>query len=193
MSLGARLDDLHELRRFRARLLVLGDQVQTALMEAESDLTRTADWLSRTQSFHWREQLRARTEEFGRARSALTRRKNEKSPAGGRQSCVEEERLFKIAQRRLEEAEQKSAAVKRWERKLDEAAYSYRPMAQSLRSMVEIDVARAVARLDQMLAALEMYTAERPAPEMVVSEAANDSMRRSDEPDDVTPEPESAV
>src|SRR5436309_9107343 len=101
MSFGARLESIEDLRTLRARLAGLSQHVQTALLEAEGELTRTADWLARTQSYHWKEQLRQRGEEFTRARSALTRKKNEKSALGGRPSCVEEEQIFKRAQRRL--------------------------------------------------------------------------------------------
>lgn len=179
MSHGAHLESLAEMRRFRSRLIQLGEQTQAALDEAEGEITRTADWLAHTQKLHWETQLRVRSEEFTRAKSALNRKKNEKSPLGGRQSYVEEEQEFKKAERRLEEARRKSAAVKHWTRKLDEAAFNYRPTAQALRSTVELDVARGAARLGEMLQALEAYLAGGPPPAWAVSESGAPAMDRA--------------
>src|SRR4030095_12473514 len=127
-------------RQFRVGLCKLADQVKAALNEADGDLHRTSDWLTHKQTLYWSNEIRVRAEELTRARSALTRKKIEKSPTGARQSCVEEEKAFKKAQRLLEEAQEKAAAVKRWIRKLDETLFTYRPVSQSLKSTVDVDV-----------------------------------------------------
>jgi hypothetical protein len=182
---SANVESIEALREFRSRLCKLAEQVQAALSEAESELSRTIEWLSHTQTMHWKSELRIRAEDLTRARSALTRKKAEKSPTGARQSVVEEEKAFKKAQRRLEEAQQKQAAVKRWTRLLDQAAFSYRPVAQSLMSTVEVDVPRGLARIDSMALALETYLAGGPPPEWVKSEISETAGRmvRTAEPD----------
>src|SRR5688572_3695305 len=179
MTGGASVESIEALRQFRARLCKSAEQVQAAMSEAESNLSRTSGWLMHEQTLHWKTQMRIRAEDLTRARSALNRRKNERSPTGARQSCVEEEKAFKKAERRLEEAQQKSADVKRWIRQLDQAAFTYRPVAQALMSAVEVDVPRGLARIDAMALALEAYLAGGPPPEWVKSEASEVSMSRT--------------
>lgn len=175
---GVSLQSVESLREFRGVLCKLAGLVQAALSEADSELSRTADWLTRSQALHWKAELRVRAEELTRARSALTRKKAEKSPTGARQSTVEEEKAFQRAQRRLEEAQQKAAAVQRWIRQLDHVAFTYRPVAQGLMTTVEVDVPRGLARLDDMVASLEAYLAGGARPQWVSSQVAEGEMRR---------------
>lgn len=171
MSNGVRVESLDGLRQFRAGLCKLAEQAQATVSEVQTELARAEDWLRHTQAQHWKQQLRLRTEAFNQARSALLRKRQEKTPAGGRYSCVEEEQAFQRAERRLDEARDKLAAVQRWTRKLDEAAHAYHPAAQRLMTTVAADVPRAVARLDQMTDALEAYLQHGGQPAWVESEA----------------------
>lgn len=180
---GASVESIDALRDFRARFCKLAEQAQAALLEAEGELTRTGDWLTHSQTLHWKNQLRIRGEELTRARSALNRKKNERSPTGARQSCVEEEKAFKKAQARLEEAQRKDAATKRWVRQLEQTAFTYRPVAQALLTTVEADVPRALVRVDQMIDALAAYLEGGKRPDWVKSDADSGGMTRAALPD----------
>jgi len=178
MSNSARVGSLDALRRFRATLCKLADELRGALHAADADMARASLWLSDTQTRHWRQQLRVRTEAFGRARSALARKQGERSALEARVSCVEEEQALQKAERRLDEAKQKVAATKRWTRKLEEAVFGYQPLAHGLNSALDVDVPRGLARLDEMGRALEAYLGGGPEPEWVRSAGSEMTMRR---------------
>ena len=182
MSNHARVDSLEELGQFRTELCTLTDELRAELYAAESDLRRTIDWVNTTQAAHWKRQVRIRTEEYGRARSELNRKRDQRTRLDARQSCVEEEKALKRAEKRVEEARQKIVAVKQWSRKLEEAVFGYQSLAQGLMSLVDADVPRAVARLDAMARALEAYLAGGPAPEWASAEITESEMRRAAEP-----------
>ncbi len=183
MSDSARVGSLDELRRFRGTLCKLADELRGAIHAADADIARASQWLSDSQTRHWNQQVRIRTEEFGRARSALARKQSERSALDARVSCVEEEKALQKAGRRLEEAKQKVAATKRWTRKLEEAVFGYQPLAHGLMSALEVDVPRGLARLDEMGRALEAYLGGGPEPEWVQSAASEATMRRTRDDD----------
>lgn len=184
MPEAARVGSFDALRELRAALVALGDQVRSGLGEAQAELTRAADWLGSDRRAYWRQQLTLRTEEYNRARRELNSRRSERTPLGGHYSCVEEEKAFQRARRRLDEAREKSEAVRRWSRRLEEATFAWQPLAQGLASSVEIDLPAALARLDAMLAALDAYRAGGPPPDWVASEALpTDDMRRPPDAD----------
>ncbi|RMF76385.1 MAG: hypothetical protein D6744_12370 [Planctomycetota bacterium] len=184
MSEQVRVEALEELKRFRGELIKLADELRAELYAADSDLRRTVEWVQTTQAAHWKRQLRIRTEQLGRARSELNRKRNQRTRLDARLSCVEEEKAVKAAERRVEEARRKIAAVRHWSRKLEETVFEYQSLAQGLLTMVDADVPRAVARLDAMNASLQAYLDGGPPPEWVASEALDADMRRTATRDD---------
>ena len=112
-------------------------------------------WLEHDQKRYWRGQERKRAEMLSQAKLALMEKRTQKTPLGGRYSCVEEEKAFKIAKRRHEEAEHKTASVQRWIRQFEHDTELYRGALQSLTQSVDSDLPAAVACLDRMIDALE--------------------------------------
>ncbi len=157
MSEQARVDSVERLKEFRIQLCRHAEMIQTAMSEAEQDIHRTRNWLHQDQQIYWKSEFRKRTELYHRAKLILKQRQNEKTPLGGRYSCVDEKKAADAAKRRLEEAEQKIANVRRWLRQLDKEADEYKAVVQKLGRYIEADVPRSLARLDQMIAALEAY------------------------------------
>ncbi len=159
MSEQARVDSVERLKEFHIQLCRHAELIQTAMSEAEQDIHRTRNWLHQDQQIYWKGELRKRTELYHRAKLVLKQRQNEKTPLGGRYSCVDEKKAADAAKRRLEEAEQKIAHVRRWLRQLDKEADEYKAVVQKLGRYIEADVPRSLARLDQMITALEAYFA----------------------------------
>lgn len=186
MSQSARVESLDDLRRFRGRLCEMADELRSAVYAADADVARASQWLSDTQARHWQRQVRIQTEDYGRARSVLRRKQGERTAMDARVSCVEEEKALQKAERRLAEAKEKLAAVRRWTRRLEEAIFGYQPLAQNLMSVLDVDVPRGLARLDEMGRALEAYLGGGPEPEWVRSEGPDLTMRRETEDDDNT-------
>ncbi len=189
MAERAAIESLDALTRLRAALCGLADDAGIALAEADAEILRTASWLREDQRLHWKREVERQTELCTRARSALKRKEAMKTPLGGRYSTVEEEKVLARAQRRLEEVRQRQANVRRWSRLLDDEAFAYKSVAQSLGHLIEAEIPKALARLDRMIAALEAYASGSAAPEQVrsaapdapggVAQAQADSVRRT--------------
>lgn len=95
------------------------------------------------------------------ARLELNRRKLGRMHGRPVDTSVEEEALRK-AQRRHQDAEQKVASGKRWLPRLERAVLDYQGPKQQLQVMLETEMERGVAFLDQKLQALELYSATAP-------------------------------
>jgi hypothetical protein len=166
MSRQAKVSSFAMLRRFRASLMTFASVAAGALDEAGRDLEGTLLWLQGDQYRYWKNQVRACTERYVRAKLALKQREVlDRALAGTRSSCVDERKAVAAAQRRLREAEHKLQQVKLWNRQLEKESLDFRGAAQRLTSAAETDIPNACARLDKMLDSLEAYVALAP-PEM---------------------------
>jgi hypothetical protein len=157
MAETARVESVDALRKFRAALIKFAEAVRVGLDEAEAEVQRASHWVKQEQQNYWKAQIRKRSELYARAKSDLSRKKTQRTALGGRYSCIDEEKALAAAERRLEEAKQKQANVRRWSRLLDEESFSYKGVAQGMSTVVEVEVPNAVAQLDNMIEALEAY------------------------------------
>lgn len=191
MSEFARVDSIEALKELRVSLCKFAEAVDVGLGEAESEIQHTAIWLKQEQQAYWKAQIHKRTELVTRAKIELNKKKLQKTPLGGRYSCVDEEKALAAAQRRLDQAEQKLANVGRWIRQLEQEAFSYRGLVQGLGQAVGLDVPNAVARLDSMIDALESYVSiPAPSEEGTIADGRiSDHMSR---PEEVPPGPDDA-
>lgn len=183
MSTTAKVGDLNALRQLRAAIIKFAELADVAMGDADSDVQRTVNWVEHDQATYWVNQHRKRQEALVKAKEALRHKQIFKDPSGGRQGTAEEEKAVQIAIRRMAEAEQKMAAVKKWGRQLEKEFQIYKGSVQRLGTAVMSDVPNAIARLDRMLIALEGYvnlgtpsevtsTAEQPTgPSMARGEA----------------------
>ncbi|MHC4443248.1 MAG: immunity protein Imm33 domain-containing protein [Planctomycetota bacterium] len=157
MSEFARVDSIDSLSELRIFLCKLADKVKVGLDEADSDIRRTGIWLKQDQHSYWTGEVRKNTELFNRAKLALKRKQDEKTPLGGRYSCVDEKKALAVAKRRLEESEQKVANVKRWILLLEKEVFSFKGLTKEINQAIDADIPHAVAKLDNMISALESY------------------------------------
>lgn len=158
----ARVDSIDALGRLRVSLCRFAEAVRVALAEADSDLSRSGIWLGQEMHTYWKDQVRRRDEEVHRARLILRRQESQTTPLGGHYSCVDERKALAKAQRRSEEAQRKLSNIARWGRKLEEEAFAYKGVAQGLSQAVEGELPVILARLDNMMAALQAYLAVSP-------------------------------
>lgn len=182
----ARVDSIDALKDLRIALCKFGEVVRISLDEAEAEIKRVSVWLRQDQYKYWTAQVRKRTELMNRAKLALKRREEERTPLGGRYSCVDERKALALAKKRLEEAEEKLANVRRWVRDLEREAFTYKAAARGLAETVEAGVPRALATLDNMIVALEAYAGLRPPGEVVSGPSGVEELggtRRAGEPE----------
>jgi hypothetical protein len=181
MSEGARIDSIDTLKHFRIALIKFAESASTALMDAESDMQQTLNWLESEQLSHWQTQIRKRHDIVERCKEAVRMKKLFKDSSGRTPSAVEEEKALRVAIARFEEAEQKLASTKKYTRVLHREIQTYKGSVQRLATSLSAEIPVAAAMLDKMLASLEQY----------VSLKAGDESVDSIKPEDVGPHEQS--
>lgn len=159
MSGYARIDSVDSLRMFRGVLVKFAEVAQVSLADAEGEMQRVLMWLETEASTYWSGQIRKRHEAVEKCKDMVRQKKLFKSPTGSTQSAVEEEKALRMAQKRLEEAEEKLKNVKRYTPRLQKEISIYKGGVQRLSTTVSADIPVAISRLDKMCAALEAYAA----------------------------------
>jgi len=159
---SAKVDSIDSLRSLRTALVKFAEGAIVALGDAESEMQRMLVWLEMEQHTYWQGQIRKRTEIVARASEALRFKKLYKDSTGSRPSAVDEEKALALAKRRLEEAEQKLANVRRYIPRLQKEIQTYKGSAQRFATTVQVDVPLAISQLSNMVAALESYVALTP-------------------------------
>lgn len=163
MSDHARIDSIDVLRDFRAQLCKFGEAAKVALADAEAELSRTIMWLESEQTSYWAGQIRKRTDLVSRAAEKLREKRIFKDASGRVPSAVDEEKALRLAKARLEEAEQKAAATKRYIRVLQKASDDYKGAVAGMNTFVAYDLPLSVARLDKLQDILHAYVDLAPA------------------------------
>jgi hypothetical protein len=179
MSGYARVDSVDALKYFRAALVKFAETANVALADAEGEVQRVLVWLETEAPTYWGGQVRKRHEAVEKAKDAVRQKKLFKSPTGSTQSAVEEEKQLRIAQKRLEEAEGKLQAVRRYTPRLQKEISIYKGGVQRLGTTVSADLPVAISRLDKMCGAIEAYANLQAGGGMEEAAAAMGGMARS--------------
>lgn len=158
-----RLDSVDVLKDFHASLWKFIEKARTSLGEADADLQRTLMWLETEQRTHWQHQIHKRTEIVSRAKDAVRAKKMFRNVDNTRPSAIEEEKALAIAQRSLEEAHHKAAAVKKYSQKLQKEMLVYRGQVQRLASSLQVELPQAAGMLEQLIESVESYLGIAPA------------------------------
>jgi hypothetical protein len=167
MGRSARVTSIETVERFRNALCEFAKDAKDSLGAVDMQIRRTFDWLTERLK-HWQHEVRVRQEELVRAKIELTSRKYANRDGKG-PGTTDQEKAFRKAQARLQEAEDKVAACRRWHPLLDHAVKEYQGPARQLSSSLDLDLVHSLAILDQKLAALEAYLNLAPpsAPEPI--------------------------
>lgn len=156
MPQGANVSKVETVETFRNALVTFCDQAEDALSAVQMEARRTVDWITFDRKFYWEKERRNRWDELAAAKAALARKELGKSPERN-VDVTEEKKNLRLAQRRLEEAEQKMEAVQRWSRILVRAVEEYESQARNLSEMIEGDPSQCVAAMNDIVEALARY------------------------------------
>jgi hypothetical protein len=187
MSGSAKISSVDALRALRVSLCKFAEVAAGALEEAEGEIDRTAQWLKQEQQPYYKTQTRKCSEQLARAKLELkSKQEYMKSPVGGQYSFVDEKKAVAVAQRRLEEAQQKFEAGKRWIPQIERESYNFKGMVQGLAGALELEIPNARARIDGMIESLQAYFDTAPASALTAGEKTQPAgdMRRP-EPDEI--------
>ncbi|HTL28406.1 MAG TPA: hypothetical protein VL282_04275 [Tepidisphaeraceae bacterium] len=187
MSRGARVDSIDAMRHFRTALVKFQESANAALTDAESEMHRAHTWLDNEQRQHWQREIRKGQEDVMRCKEAVRMKKLFKDSTGGRASAVDEEKALKVAERKLQEFEQKLANVKRHLLKLPKEVQTYKGMVQRFATAVQQDIPLSLAHLGEMVAKLDEYVnyavTEAQGSEPVPMQGTGATMARADVPE----------
>jgi hypothetical protein len=162
MANGANVDSIDALKHFRIALFKFQETANAALADVEGDLHKTQSWLDNEQQSYWQSQIRKRHEILERAKEALRMKKLFKDSSGRTPSAVDEEKAVRVAQVRIEEAQAKFAACKKYSRVLQHEVQNYHGNVQRFATLLQADIPAAAAALDSMTAMLEQYVTLAP-------------------------------
>lgn len=158
---------LEELKNVIAKFQT---EAKEALAVTEMAVNRSLEWFQNDLLKQWQSEYRKREEAVTNARADLERCRMQ-SFGDRTPDCTDQKVALKKAQLRLEEAEQKIKAVKKWSRVLEEEVGEYRGPAQELGNVIAGELPKAVADLNRMLLALEAYMSVKAPPGAAASMA----------------------
>jgi hypothetical protein len=162
---AARVQSIDAIKSFRLSLAKFADIAGRILNNADAEMQRMLNWLETEQQSYWRDQVQKRTRTVAQAKDALMQKKLYKTIDGGHPSAVEEEKAFRLAVQRLEEADRKLVNVRRHAQRLQKEILVYRGQVQRFASTIQLDVPMAMTHLESLVEALEAYVAtEVPQP-----------------------------
>jgi hypothetical protein len=148
---------------FRRSIIKFIESANVALGDAESEMQRRLNWLENEQDSYWQGQIRKRTEDVAKAKDAVRQKELFKDFAGRTPSADQEKKALRLAIARLEEAERKLAAVRKYAKKLPKEIEVYKGTVQRFATTVQSDLPTAAGKLDAMIRKLEEYAALGPA------------------------------
>jgi hypothetical protein len=157
MSQAAHVESLQALEQFRAALVQFREEADQALTTIRCELDRFLEWLAHEQLAHWQQQIRQREDRLAEAKNDLHRCLAATIDPRRTPSCYQEEKVVEQAKRRLAEAEQKLAAVRRWIPIVRRAAFEYCARAEPLSSALASELPAAAGLLDRCIARLLAY------------------------------------
>ena len=162
MQPPARVTSIDALRDFRAVLATFRSEAVDALGANDLDVRRAFDWLAGQRHF-WQAAVRELQDEVTHCKADLFRRQavlpGERVP-----DCTQQIKALRLAQQKLEHAEERVKACRRWEPLLQRAVDEYQGPARQLGGLLDGELPKSAALLDRLIASLEAYVAVAPKP-----------------------------
>jgi len=154
MTRSAHLTSIEAIASLKAALVEFSASASDGLMQLMLEARRPEAWIE-DQARHWPRQVQRASDAVSEARLALQR--CELTIDGSERSCYDERKALEKAKRRLNEAEAKVAAVRRWRVEIRKEIEAFEVQAAKLQQYLESDFTRGLAALDRMVGALDQY------------------------------------
>jgi hypothetical protein len=158
MPQEAQITSVEAIESFRASLVVYLSQARPLLEEISREAVQTRLWLQNDQRRHWEMELRRRQRKLEEARQELFAAKLSSLQEASSLHYMAVQR----AQRAVQEAESKLAAIKKWNRELEDRAAPLTKQVEQMQGFLVMDMGRAVAYLDKILNVLAAYRGVAP-------------------------------
>lgn len=158
MANAANVRSLEAIQQFRVALLRFQEDATASLAGLRQEMDRVLQWLQHDRPHFWQSQIRRCHDNVDHARTALARCRL-RSAAGDRPTCIDEQIALQKAKRALEAAHAKLEVVKRWSVKMQQKADEYRSRLGKLEQMLQQDIPKMLALIENMISAIERYAA----------------------------------
>jgi ribosomal protein S20 len=158
---SAQVHSVERLADFKAALQTFADKAKDAMSSNAMEIRRAQDWLARQLQL-WKSEIRRAEEAVVVAKNELARKKmmriSDRPP-----DTTDQEKALRKAQARLAHAEAKRDNAKAWLRQLPDAIEEYDGQARPFQDVLDHNLAKMIAFLEQKIAALEEYQRINPA------------------------------
>jgi DNA repair exonuclease SbcCD ATPase subunit len=154
MAAQAQVGSVDAIEAFRSDVILFITQMQPVIDEISGEVMRVRLWLQNDQRGVWDAELRKRRRKLEEAQSELFSARLSHM----QDSCVLPQMAVQKAQRAVAEAEQKLAALKKWDRELEKIVEPQLKQVEQLRGFLTVDLGRAVIELAEIIRKLEAYT-----------------------------------
>jgi hypothetical protein len=192
MSTQADIKSIDTLSLVKLALISYAHASSQALADIEIEGQRGIDWITVDRAAYWKAEMRRAADGVNQAIKDLEHCRAYKKVGDNAPSCAEEKKNLEKARKRLQKTEEKLELVKRW---TPVVLQQYRETCVRLvrfREVIDVDCPRAIARIEQMLTALENYqtvAGPRGTSTSGDSDSQNSVARQTDARDtDPTPE-----
>jgi hypothetical protein len=158
MSKSANVLSVQTLRDFKLAMITFAEDARNSLSGSDMELRRMRDWLERDQLGYWQSQIKRRQEDLMQARADLHKRKISQQGSDA-VSDAEQKEALRDATRRLREAEEKVAQIKRLIPFLHHAIDEFHSHSQPLGDHLSGGFEKSLFTLEKMVGSLEAYLA----------------------------------
>jgi multidrug resistance efflux pump len=159
---SAHVQSVAALAEFRAALVQFRAEALDGVASLQLDVRRARDWLV-DQRRYWERMARECHDELTQAKTELSRKKI--VPPGDRQpDTTQEEENLRRARARFTHAEEKVEHCRRWHGVLERSIEEFEGPTRRLGTRLELDLPKAAAVLERMIARLESYIGAAPPP-----------------------------
>ena len=130
-----------------------------ALGEVQLEGRRGVEYLTMERAAYWKSEVRRAGDAVNKAIKDLEHCRAFKKVGDNTPSCIEEKKNLDKARKRLEYAEQKEAAVRRWKPVVEQQFRETCVRLVHFREVIDVNCPKAMAALERMLKALDAYRA----------------------------------
>ena len=155
MAERAQVSSVEAVEFFRADLIVFQSRARAVFEEACDEVLRTRIWLQTDRRRYWAAETRRRERTLEKSRVELFSARLSQF----QESTTLQSAMVQRAERANREANAKVAAVKKWDRELENRTDPLLKQVTQLQWFLANDIARAIAYLGQAVKTLEAYAA----------------------------------
>jgi len=153
MADRAQITSFEAIEAFRSDLINYLSKARPTLEEVSNEVLRTKQWLQNDQRRLWEGEMKVRSKKLERAKAELFSVSMSKIQT----ASSAQQLLVQRAKQAVEEAQEKLAMLKKWDREIDNRSEPLVKQVDQFQSFVATEMPRAIAYLTEVIRTLEAY------------------------------------